>query len=489
MRTPPTSPSRGHRLAAGVSTLLFVALAGCGGGGSSGTAASGDRSGLATLRVHVTDAPFPFAFVARASVVVHEVAVHERTTDAWEVVFAGATEIDLVPLTGGLQQLLVEAQLPPGTYDRARLVVAAGEVELTADAFVAGERTFTVSDGTLVLPSGATSGLKVAIEGDLVVTTALSADLLLDFDLARNFVFNGPVLHAPGVRRVLFTPVVRATNVSTAGTLVLDVASDAGTPDDAADDLPLAGATVRAFAEGLDPATDAPTASVATDAAGAVSTSLPPGRYLVVVEADGHVAATRPDVVVVLANATDLGTVTLHATAAVRGTVTSDAATTDPADDVPVAGAAVVVRTSGAADVVATTTSDASGAFQVAGLAAGTYDVEVSADGFEVRTVLGVVAAPDAPAAPYVLRAHVATLRGTVTDAAALPVEAASVVVTDAAGDVVAAIATAADGTFALPLPTGTYHVTVASGAAVAVREVAVVGAVPPPVIDVTFAL
>lgn len=489
----PRASSFSRRVAgalAGLALGLAAGVAGCGGGGSSG--ATGDAGApppiAATLRVHVTDAPFPFPYVARATVVVHEVAVHERTTDAWEVVFAGAAEIDLVPLTGGVQQLLAEAAIPPGTYDRVRLVVGAGEVELTEDAFVAGERTFTVADGTLAFPSGATSGLKVRIDGDLVVATSLSADLLLDFDLARNFVFNGPVDHAPGVRRVLFTPVVRATNVSSAGTLVLAVATDAGTPDAPADDLPLVGATVRAFAEGLDPSSDPPTASVATDAAGEVATSLPPGRYVVVVEAEGHATATLPDVAIVVANATDLGTVTLRATAAVRGIVSSDAATEDPADDVPVAGADVVVRAAGGAEVVGTAVTDANGGFQVAGLAAGAYDVQVTADGFEVLTVVGVVASPDAVAASYRLRAYVATLRGTVTDAEGLPV-VASVVVADAGGTVIAAVATADDGTFAVPLPTGTYLVTVAAGTAMVVREVEVVGAVPSPVIDLTLQL
>ena len=80
--------------------------------------------------------------------------------------------------------------------------------------------------------------------------------------------------------------------------------------------------------------------------------------------------------------------------------------------------------------------------------------------------------------------ASVATVRGSVTDAAALPVEAASVVVTGAGGEVVAARATAADGTFAVPLPTGTYRLTIAAGTAVVVRDLDIVGAVPPPVID-----
>src|SRR4030095_15444040 len=107
-----------------------------------------------------------------------------------------------------------------------------------------GDPVFDTSNGRLFFPSGAQTGIKVHIENDIVVTTTLSGDLTVDFDLSKNFVFNGPVTHAPGVKRVLFTPSIRATNVSTAGSLRLRAMSDELTPGVTADDMPLAGATV-----------------------------------------------------------------------------------------------------------------------------------------------------------------------------------------------------------------------------------------------------
>ena len=171
---------------------------------------------------------------------------------------------------------------------------------LSEDAVVEGtERTFSVENGGLQFPSGSSSGVKVRIEGALVVTSGLSTDLVLDFDLSRNFVLNGPPDRAPGVKRVLFTPVVRAVNASTSGTIALTVLSEAGGP---APD-----ATVEVFdaladvPEGETP-TPIATATAAPD--GTVSISLPPGLYDLVVSATGHDPATLPGVPVTAANTT-----------------------------------------------------------------------------------------------------------------------------------------------------------------------------------------
>jgi hypothetical protein len=87
-------------------------LGGGGGGGGGGTAGN-------TLRVYVTDAPFPFDYVESATVVIREVRVHQAgegdDDSGWTTVFTGSEEIDLVPLTGGVEQLLVESSPAPTT--------------------------------------------------------------------------------------------------------------------------------------------------------------------------------------------------------------------------------------------------------------------------------------------------------------------------------------------------------------------------------------
>ena len=435
-----------------------LAFAGCGGGGGGSGGGGGDGDGTGTLRILVTDAPFPYDYVLSASVVIREVQVHESDGDAWTTVFQGEETIDLVEYQNGITFLLAQVDLDPGTYDEVRLIVDAGAVELGPAAVVEdGNPLFDTDNGKLFFPSGAQTGIKVKIENDVVVVTDLTTDLLLDFDLSKNFVFNGPVSHPPGVKRVLFTPVVRATNTSTVGTLEVSVFSDNLTPVDLGDDVALA-ATVRVFPAGAD--TNDPTQAITTASSGAdgrASFSLAPGFYVATAEAAGHERGETASVEVFLANVTHVD-VTLAASGEITGTVMSTAgtdATTD--DDVSVAGALVEIRPADdLGDPIATTTTDASGAFHVAGLTPGSYDVTVSRAGFLTTVVEDIAAALVAPGQLILLAPLFQDVTGTVTDATSTPI-AAAISIENAAGVEVATAASDATGAFTLPLPTGTY--------------------------------
>jgi hypothetical protein len=470
-------------LALGIGALALAACGG-GGGGLGGTGGAGGLGGAggptaSTLRILVTDAPFNFDYVESASVVIQEVSVHEKDSDAWTTVFTGSQEIDLVPLTNGVSELLVAAEIEPGTYDKVRLIVDAGTVVLTEDAVVDGDsHVFDTEAGNLLFPSGAQTGIKVDIDDEIVVVTSLSSDLLLDFDLSRNFVFNGPVTHAPGVKRVIFTPHVRASNVSTQGSLTLRAMSDQLTPE-TSDDIPLSGATVSVFTAGDDPLVDAPVASTLTDEAGQATVSLLPGTYDVFVEADGHDPATVAGAVVVLANLTDLGDVVLAANGMVSGVVSSDGGTPlDTADDLLLAGATVEVRRSSDSSLVTTVATDASGFFEVPDLEAGDYDLTISATGFETLSVPAVAATIGGAGTPYLLHALPTLVHGTVT-VAGEPAVGATVEARNAADVLVASTTTAEDGTYSLTLGTGSYTIVFTAGAETTSEAVVLVGADP----------
>src|SRR5262245_19183457 len=467
--------------------VAALAFAGCGGGGggSSPGGGGGGGSGPTMLRVFVTDAPFPFQFVESATVTINEVRVHQGGGAAWTPVFTGSNTIDLVPLTTGVAELLVEAEVPPGTYDMVRLLVDAGTVTLTDAAVVQGDsHTFTTENGGMKFPSGAQTGIKVNIENDIVVTTGLSSDLTLDFDLSKNFVFNGPVTHQPGVRRVIFTPHVKATNTSTMGSITLDVFSDAFTPLDTTDDTPIEGATVSAFTAGADMTTDAPVGTTFSAADGSATLHLVPGTYDLLVEAAGHTSQTILGVTVTLANLTDLGRITLAATGTITGTVMSDGGTPDPAttsDDFVIEGASVEVHHAGDAAVLTTVLTDASGNFQVSDLAPGNYDLVISADGFTTHTFTGVAATLLGSGDTYRLSPLTATVHGTLTDATATPVDGATVVATNVISGVVAGTTTTASGgTWTLTVPTGSYTFTFTKAADTKTLPLTVVGASPP---------
>ena len=478
--------------AALAATALY--LAACGGGsGADVGGGGGPTSTKGSLKISVTDAPFPSSFVESASVVIREVRVHEVGGDAWTTVFTGSSTIDLVPLTGGVEQLLVDAEIEPGTYDMVRLIVEGGEVKLSPDAVVADDAIFNVADGDLLFPSGAQSGIKLKIDNDIVVVTELSSELVLDFDLSKSFVFNGPFTHQPGVKRVIFKPVIRATNASTNGSLELDVASDSGTPDDASDDVPIEGATVT-----VHDAADVQVTMGLTDAAGHFATGLPPGTYTVHVEADGHDPASIPDVEIVLANVTDLGTITLASTEVeITGVVLSDGATPDDAaDDTNVDGALVEAIVTGDAThtVVGSAATDLNGAFVLGSLAPGTYDLVVSKPGWTTQTVGGVegqTPGGGGPGTTILLVALTQDLNGTVSASDLTPKAGVIVRIENALGQVIATSApTDAAGAYTIAgVPSGSHALKADDGVTLVAQAITVVGTDPvsTQTIDVSF--
>jgi len=438
--------------------LLCLALSACGGGASGADVPI--APGTSSLKIYVTDAPFPGDLVQSATVTIKQVQVRETSGGGWQTVFDGSATIDLVPLRGGVTSLLAEAELDPGTYDEVRLIVEAGEVILEPEAIVAGDsHVFNSANGGLHFPSGAQTGIKVKVDNDIVVVTELSSDLTLDFDLSRNFVFNGPMTHAPGVRRVIFTPVVRAVNSSVAGTVEMEIWSDNFTPGDTADDVTVANADVRAIDE-ADPT--APPAGGPAGADGFYSLQLAPGTYTIEIEAAGHTLKTIAGVQVALGNLTRLGPVLLEATAGeISGTILSDGGTaTDTADDLVLEGATVTAtpQAGGAAPVSVTT--DNQGAFRFADLAAGTYDLIATMPDFVDSLPLAATPTSGGTTVTITLEALKRNLTGAVTDADDNAIEDVDVTVVNAAGDEVAATTTAPDGSYAIVLGTGVYDVT-----------------------------
>ena len=240
--------TEGGSLRGAPALALLVLLAACGGGSNDGGSTASAKGKVNLL---VRDAPFPYAYVDTASVVIEEIRVKNASTGVWTTVYTGPTDVDLVPLSGGNSLPLTQATLDVGTYDAVRVIVSGGEVMLAPSAFAeGGNALYTTANGRLKFPSASQSGLKVQIRPPIQVVTQLSSDLVLDFDLSKNFVFNGPVTHPPGVKSVIFTPVVRATNESMNGSIGVTVHGDNLTPGDTSDDVLLEGATVEAYANG-----------------------------------------------------------------------------------------------------------------------------------------------------------------------------------------------------------------------------------------------
>lgn len=267
--------------------------------------------GTGTLKVLITDKPFPYEFLSEAIVYVQRVEVRmagededadvdEGSTDTAQdapedteesddgkggpfiVIFEsdepGGKPFDLLELQNGRTDLLADADIPAGTYTQMRIVVTAGKVTLT--------------DGTefpLDVPSGSTSGIKLHFTFE--VTDALETVLLLDVDLSRAFtpVPGGHIEDPSTISEFKFAPSLAMRLIE-----ILDAGSISGVVTDSATGDPLADVSVTAY-----DADGAEVTSAATEADGTYMLGgLPAGTYSVEFSLAGYDDVVAADVVV-----------------------------------------------------------------------------------------------------------------------------------------------------------------------------------------------
>lgn len=182
-------------------------------------------SDFGKLSIQLTDAPFPHDLVAEANVTIFKVDARYKgdmqldtqaidSTDTmvetdqgkpFVVLMENEVQVNLLELTNGVTKTLVDTDVPVGTYDLIRVYVKGINIVLT------NGMTYD-----LAVPSGSQSGIKVFIKPGLAVNGGLSSDLLLDFDVSKSFVAKGGGQDITGFN---FKPVIKASNMSTAGTL------------------------------------------------------------------------------------------------------------------------------------------------------------------------------------------------------------------------------------------------------------------------------
>ncbi len=122
-----------------------------------------------------------------------------------------AQMFDLLTLTNGATAALGTATIPVGDYTQLRFVVDSARVTLKAPLMFSDGSSSKV----LKTPSGQQSGIKVNFSGPVHVAAGQTI-LVVDFDVARNFVFTGPSASPTGV---IFKPVLHATVRDVAGSI------------------------------------------------------------------------------------------------------------------------------------------------------------------------------------------------------------------------------------------------------------------------------
>jgi hypothetical protein len=152
---------------------------------------------LARVSLYLTDAPSDQIASARVWISrAYLVPGGFTITDAQQ-------DHDLLELQNGVTALLGSDLIPVGDYSQLRLVVDSARVTLVDGA--------TFADGsstrTLKVPSGSQSGIKVTFSGRVHVDPA-GANIVVDFPVGENFVFQGPDSNPHGM---LFTPTLHGT--------------------------------------------------------------------------------------------------------------------------------------------------------------------------------------------------------------------------------------------------------------------------------------
>ncbi len=260
--------------------LLTLVAIGC-------SDSTGPADGKGTVRVVMTDAPFPINLVAEANVSIERVEIRSKSADS-DSGFTIVTDIDtilnLVDLRNGITAQLGELDLGPGIYDEIRLITGDAEIILTDD---------TRFD--LKVPSGSQTGIKIKIKNDLTVEEGKVVEVLLDFDLSKSFVVKGNPATPSGINGFNFKPVLRAVATAASGRVE-------GTILEGINDMPLENTYVVLTSQD-----DNEVYEAYTDDKGYFALiGLPTGLYDIAVSSDDLTTARQADIEVKAGEATTI---------------------------------------------------------------------------------------------------------------------------------------------------------------------------------------
>lgn len=237
----------------------------------------------ARVRVLLTDDPANYEEV---NIDIQDVQINPEDDDGgWQSLENVNTGVfDLLELTGGLEAVLADEELPAGRINQIRLIL--------------GDNNTVKVDGEvkdLTTPSAQQSGLKIAINTDL--EEGVTYEILLDFDAARS------VVEAGNSGKFLLKPVIRASVESSMSSVATGGIEGSVLPD-----------TVQTLVTAISEQQDS--VSTYTDATGMfLVQALPPGVYDLLLEPDtasGLSDSTLMDIVVEPGMNTDVGVVDLE---------------------------------------------------------------------------------------------------------------------------------------------------------------------------------
>jgi len=248
-------------------------------------------SGSGTLRVRITDAPFPYNFVRAVNVTISKIEIRPVGSSGFQTVERVEQTFNLIDLQDGRTDTLGTRQLAVGEYDATRLIVTDVSIELR--------------DGRVLAPAISDSiqanGLVSLMVSPAQILDNQLTELVIDFDLPRSLIAEGDISASAGITDFIFTPTVRSVNLVTAGQITGLIKHDNRTPAEPIDDIPMRGLQLSLVQVGT-----SDTVSVVTDDMGEYNAFfLPAGAYsITTVPTDSTSALSIPDVIVTTANPT-----------------------------------------------------------------------------------------------------------------------------------------------------------------------------------------
>jgi hypothetical protein len=200
-------------------TVLTVVAAGALAASACGSDSTSPSRG--TIAVQLTDAPFSNDSVSRVDIFVVRVDARVAASDSaaaanavsadsarangWTTLASPNASVNLLEYQNGTVLGLGQANVAAGSYQGFRLVIDPSKSSVTLNN---GMVLTGSSSPSVTFPSGATAGLKIALESPVVVTANDTTTLVVDFDVSQSFVLRGNSILELGL---LFKPVIRAS--------------------------------------------------------------------------------------------------------------------------------------------------------------------------------------------------------------------------------------------------------------------------------------
>jgi uncharacterized protein YjdB len=219
------------------------------------------------ITVRLTDAPFPYDSLH--GVTIYVVRIEASTAqdssggDLWAVITEPRKSFDLLALQQGTTALLGEGEMPAGRYHRVRMTIDTSLSSITWN---------DAAQTPAHVNWYGRSSIYASVEYPVDVPTE-GADIVLDFDVGRSFLYN----FSSNNNAFDFNPILRAINTAAVGAIAGTVTQDSGGTTS-----PVPNAQVSVYTDSIGYNLEATGRS---DQAGHYKVGfLPPGSYLVKIE-------------------------------------------------------------------------------------------------------------------------------------------------------------------------------------------------------------